>query len=421
MAVTARGLAKAAEILAGQFTLVATNVPYLGRGKQDEVLKDYCERVHPEAQSDLATCFVERCLDFCAAGGSDCARHAAELAVSRQLTRSFARTSARTSYIGISSRGLAPRRFETSMVRLSTCCLSLHHATAATTVHIDFVASTYRRTASPDEKATRSDRQSIAQVSTASATAEQSGCPNHVWMNDRRRADCCQHCADVCNGITDRRSSPILRNVLGDRRKSTDRWDRFIAELVEMTDVIRWDAAMAILLRMNERRERAVRTIGCRGQAGVGKSVALLSARWASFSRHALYRRDLSTTTSRPLFPKIEAHLACNLGFLLITEFDEAVRQIDQNAECHERDVWSKFPSTSRTGRRWRRRNIRTDCRSRFPATRRNGCSTATQRFRPAVARGRGAVARLPVAAPDRFKFSRLPGARPGWSGKAGG
>jgi len=69
-AVTARGLAKAAEILAGQFTLVATNVPYLGRGKQDEVLQDYCERVHSEAKSDLATCFVERCLSFCASCGS---------------------------------------------------------------------------------------------------------------------------------------------------------------------------------------------------------------------------------------------------------------------------------------------------------------------------------------------------------------
>ncbi len=69
MAVTARGLAKAAEILAGQFTLVATNVPYLGRGKQDEVLQDYCERVHPVAKSDLATCFVERCVAFCARGG----------------------------------------------------------------------------------------------------------------------------------------------------------------------------------------------------------------------------------------------------------------------------------------------------------------------------------------------------------------
>ena len=70
MAVAAQGLAKAAQILADRFTLVATNVPYLGRGKQDDVLKDYCERQHPQAKADLATCFVERCLDFCPEGGS---------------------------------------------------------------------------------------------------------------------------------------------------------------------------------------------------------------------------------------------------------------------------------------------------------------------------------------------------------------
>jgi hypothetical protein len=70
MAVTAYGLAKAAEILAGQFTLVTTNVPYLGRGKQNDVLKGYCERVHPGAKADLATCFVERCVSFCVSGGS---------------------------------------------------------------------------------------------------------------------------------------------------------------------------------------------------------------------------------------------------------------------------------------------------------------------------------------------------------------
>ncbi len=70
MAVTARGLAKAAEILAGQFALVATNVPYLGRGKQDPVLQDYCDKFHPEAKADLATCFVERCLIFCKGGGT---------------------------------------------------------------------------------------------------------------------------------------------------------------------------------------------------------------------------------------------------------------------------------------------------------------------------------------------------------------
>jgi hypothetical protein len=70
MAVTARGLAKAAELLAGQFILVATNVPYLGRGKQDERLMNYCERIHPLSKPDLATSFVERCSGFCASGGS---------------------------------------------------------------------------------------------------------------------------------------------------------------------------------------------------------------------------------------------------------------------------------------------------------------------------------------------------------------
>jgi hypothetical protein len=64
MAVTARGLAKAAEILAGQFTLVATNVPYLTRQGQCDTLREHCERVYPTAKADLATCFVERSAAF---------------------------------------------------------------------------------------------------------------------------------------------------------------------------------------------------------------------------------------------------------------------------------------------------------------------------------------------------------------------
>jgi hypothetical protein len=70
MAVTARGLAKAAGILADQFTLVATNVPYLGRRKQDDMLKDYCETHFPQSKADLATCFVEQCCTLCIEGGT---------------------------------------------------------------------------------------------------------------------------------------------------------------------------------------------------------------------------------------------------------------------------------------------------------------------------------------------------------------
>lgn len=64
MAVTARGLAKAAEIVAGQFTLVATNVPYLARGKQCVLLQEYGERFAPNGKMDLATVFLQRCREF---------------------------------------------------------------------------------------------------------------------------------------------------------------------------------------------------------------------------------------------------------------------------------------------------------------------------------------------------------------------
>jgi hypothetical protein len=64
----AEGVSKAARLLAGTYTLLATNVPYLQRGKQNEVLKHFCETRHPEAKSDLATVFVERCHTFTSPG-----------------------------------------------------------------------------------------------------------------------------------------------------------------------------------------------------------------------------------------------------------------------------------------------------------------------------------------------------------------
>jgi hypothetical protein len=70
MGITAQGVAKAAELLAGRCTLVATNVPYLGRGKQDDVLRGHLETYYPLGKADLATACVLRCLEFCARGGA---------------------------------------------------------------------------------------------------------------------------------------------------------------------------------------------------------------------------------------------------------------------------------------------------------------------------------------------------------------
>jgi len=68
--IAAQGMAKAAALLARSYTLVTTNVPYLGRGNQDELLRDFCAERYPKAKNDLATVFLERCLAFCTEGGT---------------------------------------------------------------------------------------------------------------------------------------------------------------------------------------------------------------------------------------------------------------------------------------------------------------------------------------------------------------
>ncbi|HVQ76900.1 MAG TPA: SAM-dependent DNA methyltransferase [Candidatus Binatia bacterium] len=68
--VAAHGMARAASLLAEQYTLVITNVPYLGRPDQSESLRQHCQRRYARSKADLATCFIERALASCGAGCS---------------------------------------------------------------------------------------------------------------------------------------------------------------------------------------------------------------------------------------------------------------------------------------------------------------------------------------------------------------
>ena len=69
-AVVAKGLAKAASLLAGQYHWIITNVPYLARGKQDNLLREFCQDHYTAAKGDLATVFLERCIRLCVDGGT---------------------------------------------------------------------------------------------------------------------------------------------------------------------------------------------------------------------------------------------------------------------------------------------------------------------------------------------------------------
>ncbi len=68
--IVAQGLAKAADLLAGKYQWVVTNVPYLSGSKQSKKLKQFCEHYYYSARSDLATVFLNRCVELTINGGS---------------------------------------------------------------------------------------------------------------------------------------------------------------------------------------------------------------------------------------------------------------------------------------------------------------------------------------------------------------
>jgi hypothetical protein len=64
LALSARDLLEAARLLEARYHLVITNVPYLKRGNQSDLLKEYCETYYSTAKNDLANVFLERCLEL---------------------------------------------------------------------------------------------------------------------------------------------------------------------------------------------------------------------------------------------------------------------------------------------------------------------------------------------------------------------
>lgn len=61
--VIAAGIAKVITVVARNFHLIITNVPYLGRNRQSDILRRELESLYPESKPDLATVFIEWSLE----------------------------------------------------------------------------------------------------------------------------------------------------------------------------------------------------------------------------------------------------------------------------------------------------------------------------------------------------------------------
>lgn len=98
LAVTARGIAKAAQILGSKFNLVATNPPYVGQLKQSVPLRDWMEANHFDAKSDLSTALFSRMIDLCGSKGVAAAVLPGELTYLKRLASFRKRLLATTTF-----------------------------------------------------------------------------------------------------------------------------------------------------------------------------------------------------------------------------------------------------------------------------------------------------------------------------------
>lgn len=62
------GIARAATFLSRTYTLITTNVPYLGMHKYRDTLANYVERFHSAARSDIGTSLIDRSLHWASSG-----------------------------------------------------------------------------------------------------------------------------------------------------------------------------------------------------------------------------------------------------------------------------------------------------------------------------------------------------------------
>ncbi|MDE5461348.1 N-6 DNA methylase [Bradyrhizobium sp. CSS354] len=69
-AIAAKELLDASEILARRYVLLATNVPFLGRNKQNETMSQFIIDRMPEAKADLATAMLQRMFKMAAPGAT---------------------------------------------------------------------------------------------------------------------------------------------------------------------------------------------------------------------------------------------------------------------------------------------------------------------------------------------------------------
>jgi len=323
MAVAAKGLAKAAEMLNCRFTLVATNVPYLGRGKQDDLLKDYCERAHPDSKADLATVFIERCLSFCQSDSGSAAVVTPQNWLFLGSYKNLRQTLFREASWSIAAR-LGSRAFETiggEVVNVALLAIQKRRPTKELT----FVGLDVSVASSPKLKSGALEGDPLILISQERQIANPDA---RLVLNVENDVPLLQNLSHGVHGLGSK-DTPAFFRQFWEVPRNGEGWE-FLQTTVEkvadhggLEQIVFWEKGCGLLAERGEKGEAVLAGKMAWGRAGV------LVSQMGNLAA-TLYDGCIFDKNAAVVLPHDLTHLPAIWCFCSSPDFNKAVRAIDQ-------------------------------------------------------------------------------------------
>ncbi len=320
-AITAQGLARAAELLGQRYQLVITNVPYLARGKQCDVLRDFSERYYELAKNDLANVFLERCLELATVKG------VVQIVMPQNWLFLTSYRKQREHLLKTVSWNLLARlgagAFDTiSGEVVNVILLTQTHAKPAEGFLLRGVDASVSRTAMEKADALRSD-----QIVEISQHAQLRNPDARVAFGEESSLPLLSKYAEGLVGLQTG-DDPFFVGRFWELQAVCKRsWEYMqntpddLVEFAGMTGVVRWEQGKGTLLNSESARPT-------QGLKAVGKSGVAIHRMQKLFPYHFATERFHQNVAV--LVPKDERNLPAIWCFCASSEYTEAIRRIDQ-------------------------------------------------------------------------------------------
>jgi hypothetical protein len=317
LAVAAQGLAKAAELLGREYTLVATNLPFLGRNKQHRVITTYIDRSYSQHRQDLYGAFIARCVYLCADGGTFAFVAPQNWFFTKSFvkTREFIAQNAELAFVV----DLGRAAFDDMNWWAATTGLSIltrgHRANAS-----HYAALEAADGKGPAAKAQNAHSEILLVHSDQFVQSEDHLISFHVRDAGYKLGDYC----DVLQGVgtTD---LPKYARSFWEKENVGTKWSFYrLAPLSEVgyagcTDILFWESGAGELAQI----QTAHKGISAVGRKGVGIAVN-------NNLRATIFNGDRFDCTLAAILPKSADELAPVCAYLFSSQFKEEVRKVDQ-------------------------------------------------------------------------------------------